>query len=59
MMQDKNGSDSTYLVPGTWYLAPLHHSHISNLNGALHSSRPFRAIRAEISDPPHGRAGLR
>jgi hypothetical protein len=34
-MQDKNGSDSAYLVPGTWYPAPLHHFHISNLNGAL------------------------
>jgi len=21
-MQDKNGSDPAYLVPGTWYLAP-------------------------------------
>jgi len=34
-MQDRKGSDSGYLVPGTWYLAPLHHSHISNLNKAL------------------------
>jgi len=25
MMQDKNGSDSAYLVPGTWYLAPFPH----------------------------------
>jgi len=32
MMQDRNGSDSGYLVPGTWYLAPVPHSHISNLN---------------------------
>jgi hypothetical protein len=24
-----------YPVPGTWYLAPLHHSHISSLNKAL------------------------
>jgi hypothetical protein len=24
-MQDKNGSDSAYLVPGTWYLAPFPH----------------------------------
>jgi len=34
-MQDRNGSDSGYLVPGTRYLAPLLHSHISNLNKAL------------------------
>gem|GEM_PF-228429 len=25
MMQDKNGSDSAHLVPGTWYLAPFPH----------------------------------
>jgi hypothetical protein len=24
-MQDKNGSDSAYLVPGTWYRAPYPH----------------------------------
>jgi hypothetical protein len=23
MMQDRNGSDSGYRIPGTWYLAPL------------------------------------
>jgi len=33
-MQDRNGQDSDYRVPGTWYLAPLHHSPISNLNKA-------------------------
>jgi hypothetical protein len=35
MMQDRKGSDSGYLVPGTWYLTPVSHSHISNLNKAL------------------------
>jgi hypothetical protein len=35
MMQDKNGQDSDYQVPGTWYLSPVPHSHISNLNRAL------------------------
>jgi hypothetical protein len=35
MMQDRNGQDSDYLVPGTWYLAPVPHSHISNLNKAI------------------------
>jgi hypothetical protein len=34
-MQDKNGSDSGYQVPGTGYLAPLPHSRISNLNKAV------------------------
>jgi hypothetical protein len=34
-MQDRKGSDPGYLVPGTWYLAPVPHSHISNLNKAL------------------------
>jgi len=32
MMQDRKASDSGYLVPGTWYLTPVSHSHISNLN---------------------------
>jgi len=36
-MQDKNGSDSGYQVPGTGYLAPLPHSRISNLNKAVAS----------------------
>jgi hypothetical protein len=35
MMQDRKASDSGYLVPGTWYLTPVSHSHISNLNRAL------------------------
>ena len=30
-MQDRKGSDPGYLVPGTWYLAPVPNSHISNL----------------------------
>jgi hypothetical protein len=34
-MQDRKGSDSGYLVPGTWYLTPVSHSHISNLNKAV------------------------
>jgi|FaiFalFF_MnMetaG_3_1042247.scaffolds.fasta_scaffold03373_1 hypothetical protein len=41
MMQDRKGQDSDYLVPGTRYLVPLHHSHISNLNKALPVTRPF------------------
>jgi len=43
-MQDKKGSGPGYLVPGTWYLASLHHSHISNLNKAVERilvSKPF------------------
>jgi hypothetical protein len=35
MMQDRSGPDSDHLVPGTWYLAPVPHSHLSNLNRAL------------------------
>jgi hypothetical protein len=35
MMQDRKGSDSGYLVPGTWYLTPVSHSYISKLNRAL------------------------
>jgi hypothetical protein len=31
-MQDRKGSDPGYRVPGTWYLAPVPHSHISNFN---------------------------
>jgi hypothetical protein len=27
MMQDRNGQDSDYQVPGTWYLAPMPNSH--------------------------------
>jgi hypothetical protein len=34
-MQDKNGSDSGHLVPGTWYLAPMPNFPTSNLNKAL------------------------
>jgi hypothetical protein len=34
-MQDKKGSDPGYPVPGTWYLTPMPHSLISNLNRAL------------------------
>jgi hypothetical protein len=34
-MQDRKDSDSGYLVPGTWYLTAVSHSHISNLNKAL------------------------
>jgi len=34
-MQDRKGSDPGYLVPGTWYLAPVPNSHISNFNKAL------------------------
>jgi len=34
MMQDRKGSDPGYPVPGTWYLAPMPHSHISNLSRA-------------------------
>jgi hypothetical protein len=34
-MQDRKGADPGYLVPGTWYLAPVPHSHISNLNKAV------------------------
>jgi hypothetical protein len=34
-MQDRNGADPGYLVPGTWYLAPVSNSHISNLNKAV------------------------
>jgi len=30
-MQDRNGPDPGYPVPGTWYLAPVPDSHISNL----------------------------
>jgi hypothetical protein len=35
LMQDRKGSDPGYPVPGTWYLAPMPHSHISNFNRAL------------------------
>jgi hypothetical protein len=35
MMQDRNGPDFDYLVPGTWYLAPVPNSPISKLNKAL------------------------
>jgi len=34
-MQDRKGSDPGYPVPGTWYLTPMPHSPISNLNKAL------------------------
>jgi hypothetical protein len=34
-MQDRKGADPGYLVPGTWYLAPVPNSHTSNLNKAL------------------------
>ena len=34
-MQDRNGQDSDYLLPGTWYLSPVPNSPISNLNRAL------------------------
>jgi len=34
-MQDRKGADPGYLVPGTWYLAPVPHSPISNLNKAV------------------------
>jgi hypothetical protein len=34
-MQDRRGSDPGYLVPGTWYLAPVPNYHISNLNKAV------------------------
>jgi hypothetical protein len=40
-MQDRKGLDPGYLVPGTWYLAPVPNSHASNLNKAL----PWRAPR--------------
>jgi len=30
-MQDRKGADPGYLVPGTWYLAPVPNSHIPNL----------------------------
>jgi hypothetical protein len=35
MMQDRNGQDSDYLLPGTWYLSPVPNSPISKLNKAL------------------------
>ena len=31
-MQDRKGLDPGYPVPGTWYLTPMLHSPISNLN---------------------------
>jgi hypothetical protein len=34
-MQDRKGSDPGYPVPGTWYLTPMSHSHISNLNTVI------------------------
>jgi hypothetical protein len=36
-MQDRKGSDPGYPVPGTWYLTPMPHSHISNLNTVVAS----------------------
>jgi hypothetical protein len=47
-MQDRKGSDSGYLVPGTWYLTPVSHSHISNLNRAL-------GIRYQVPGVPGSR----
>jgi hypothetical protein len=38
-MQDRKGADPGYLVPGTWYLAPVPNSHISDLNKALPVTR--------------------
>jgi hypothetical protein len=32
----EKASDPGYLVPGTWYLASLSRSHISNLSKVLH-----------------------
>jgi hypothetical protein len=44
-MQDRKGSDSGYLVPWTWYLEPVPHSHTSNLNKAIPRVRVFRSMR--------------
>jgi hypothetical protein len=39
-MQDRKGLDPGYPVPGTWYLTPMPHSPISNLNGPIgHTGR--------------------
>jgi hypothetical protein len=58
MMQDRNGRDSDYLVPGTWYLAPVPHSHISNLNKALQKNLPsLEEVKRELGDDakPNGK----
>jgi hypothetical protein len=54
-MQDRNGQDSDYLVPGTWYLAPMPNFHTSNLNRAvfvLQSSRVMNGFRESRGSNP-------
>jgi hypothetical protein len=63
-MQDRKGLDPGYLVPGTWYLAPVPNSHTSNLNKALPACRARHSIivhggtsvaRPAVSPSPLGR----
>jgi len=50
-MQDRKGLDPGYPVPGTWYLTPMPHSPISNLNRAL----PYGPIGHTGRDPTWAR----
>jgi len=48
MMQDRKGSDSGYLVPGTWYLTAMSHSPISNLNKAVERNSGVQALLRHV-----------
>jgi hypothetical protein len=47
-MQDRKGSDSGYLVPGTWYLTAVSHSHISNLGGVRAVTAPLPKVNPAV-----------